>query len=161
MDRKRSEVTSEYSSGGVVFRLNGKGKGWEIVAVQRARHEDWSLPKGHIEADETREQAALREVKEETGLDASILYSLGEIQYYFRKPKGDLIRKIVYYYLMEATTEKFGKPNWEVSEARWVNINEARNLLSYEKDKEVVTKALVELRVRFPENDDRRVTSDE
>lgn len=152
---QKAEAKKEFSSGGVVFRTRAGGKGWEIVAVQRARHEDWSLPKGHIEEGETKEQAALREVKEETGLDAQVLFPLETIEYYFRKPKGDLIRKIVYYYLMEAINTRLGGPNWEVSEARWVDINEVRNLLTYQKDKEVVTKALVELRVRFPEEDDR------
>lgn len=151
----RQPAISEYSAGGVVYRAI-EGKGWEIVAVQRARHGDWSLPKGHVEAGETKEQAAIREVKEETGIDARIFYHLGRIQYYFRKPSGALVRKHVDYYLMHAETEELGPPNWEVSEARWVPIQEARNLLSYSKDKEIVTKALVELRVRFPRQDAER-----
>ena len=145
MGKQQSEVKSEHSAGGVVFRPAANGKSWDIVVVQRARHDDWSLPKGHIEAGETREQAAIREVKEETGLDARILHPLSEIQYFYRRPKGDLIRKTVYYYLMEATSTELGKPNWEVSEVRWVPIDEAHNLLSYQNDKNVVTKALTEL----------------
>jgi 8-oxo-dGTP pyrophosphatase MutT (NUDIX family) len=121
--------------------------------VQRARHEDWSLPKGHIEAGETREQAAIREVKEETGLDGRIICYLGEISYFFRKRNGDLIRKTVYHFLMEAQTTEFGPPNWEVSETRWLPITGARSLLSYEKDLEIVSKAIVELRLRFPEEE--------
>src|SRR4051812_43606629 len=92
----------EYSAGGVVFKKEGDR--YEIVAVNRPRHSDWSLPKGHIEQGETREQAALREVKEETGVDATILEPLGEIVYFFRKPKGTLIRKSVFYFLMQAAT---------------------------------------------------------
>ncbi|MEO5953683.1 MAG: NUDIX hydrolase [Chloroflexia bacterium] len=152
----RIETKNEYSAGGVVFRVLPGGKGWEIAIVKRTRYinESWSLPKGHIEKGETREQAAIREVKEESGVDASPLFSLGEIEYYFRK-EGDRIRKIVYYYMMETINGELGGPNSEVAEARWVNINEVRSLLSYDRDKDVVTKALVELRVRFPENDDR------
>lgn len=133
------QTTSEYSAGGVVYRLNGGG--YDIVAVQRARHEDWSLPKGHIESGESREEAALREVKEETGLDARIIDTIGEIVYFYRRPRKGLTRKTVYYYLMEATSSELGKPNWEVSEIRWVPIGEAPNLLSYKNDLEIVRKA--------------------
>jgi 8-oxo-dGTP diphosphatase len=150
MGKARGGVKTEYSAGGVVFRPSPKGKGWEIVAVQRPRHDDWSLPKGHLEDGETKEQAALREVKEETGLDARILNHLGAIQYYFRKPKGDLIHKVVHFYLMEATSSELGKANWEVAEVRWVPIDEAQNLLSYKNDMGVVTKAHAELTARFP-----------
>ena len=132
-------VISEYSAGGVVYRRTEWG--YDIVAVQRARHEDWSLPKGHIEAGESREQAPLREVKEETGLDAKIVGDLGEVVYFYRRREEGLVRKSVYHYLMEATSDKLGNPNWEVSEVRWVPITEAHTLLSYENDKGVVRKA--------------------
>ncbi len=132
-------VIGEYSAGGVVYRRSAEGH--DIVAVQRARHGDWSLPKGHIEAGESREQAALREVKEETGLDAKIVGELGEIVYFYRRREEGLVRKSVYHYLMEAVSDKLGKPNWEVSEVRWVPITEAHTLLSYDNDKGVVRKA--------------------
>jgi 8-oxo-dGTP pyrophosphatase MutT (NUDIX family) len=134
-----TSVIGEYSAGGVVYRRTEWG--YDIVAVQRARHEDWSLPKGHIEAGESREQAALREVKEETGLDAKIVGELGEIVYFYRRREEGLVRKSVYHYLMEALSDKLGNPNWEVSEVRWVPITEAHTLLSYENDKGVVRKA--------------------
>lgn len=140
---KDDSQSSEYSAGGVVYRRNGAGT--DIAVIYRTRHDDWSLPKGHIEAGESREQAALREIKEETGLDARILHPLGEAVYFFRKKGGDLVRKTVYHYLMEALTTNLGKPNWEVTEARWVPITEAQGLLSYEKDKEILAKAMAEL----------------
>lgn len=138
-----SSYSSEYSSGGVVYRQNGSS--FDIALIFRTRHDDWSLPKGHIEVGESREQAALREVKEETGLDARIVLALGEATYFFRKKGGDLVRKTVYHYLLEAVSTELGKPNWEVTEARWVPIVEAQALLSYEKDREIVGKAIVEL----------------
>lgn len=129
----------EFSAGGVVYRhVNG---GYQVAVVNRARHTDWSLPKGHIEKGETREQAALREVKEETGLDARIVGDLGEIIYFFRRPKGALVRKSVYHYLLEATSQQLGGPNWEVSETRWVPIDQAHSLLTYQNDRGVVAKA--------------------
>lgn len=135
-----SNVTSEYSAGGVVYRANGEG--YEFVAVQRARHGDWSLPKGHIEAGESHEQAALREVKEETGIDARIVSLIGEVVYFYRRPRqGGLTRKTVYHFLMEASSHELCGPNWEVSEARWVPIAQADSLLSYENDKRIINQA--------------------
>jgi 8-oxo-dGTP diphosphatase len=141
-----SKASSEYSSGGVVYRRTSAG--YDIAAVGRARHTDWSLPKGHIEKGETREEAALREVKEETGLDARIVAALDEVVYFYTSPKKGLIRKTVYHYLMEAAPGDLGGPNWEVSEVRWVPISEAHTLLSYPKDREIVKKAIEELKAR-------------
>jgi len=135
-----TQYSSEYSSGGVVYHPNGKG--FDVALIFRTRHDDWSIPKGHIEAGERREQAALREIKEETGLDVRIVRPLGEAVYFFRKKGGDVVRKTVYHYLIEALTTELGKPNWEVTEARWVPINEAQSLLSYEKDREIIGKAM-------------------
>src|SRR3954451_25152103 len=101
----------EYSAGGVVFKKEGDR--YEIVAVSRPRHTDWSLPKGHIEEGETREQAALREVKEETGLETRIIAPLEEVTYFYTSPKKGLIRKTVYHYLLEASPGPLGGPNWE------------------------------------------------
>jgi 8-oxo-dGTP pyrophosphatase MutT (NUDIX family) len=134
-----SKAIPEYSAGGVVFRKTGQG--YEIVAVNRARHSDWSLPKGHLEEGETREQAALREVKEETGLDARIIEPIGEVVYFFRRPKGALVRKSVFHFLLEATNYDFSGPNWEVAEARWIAIEQAHTLLTYQNDLEIVGKA--------------------
>ncbi|HKP52792.1 MAG TPA: NUDIX hydrolase [Chloroflexia bacterium] len=138
----RPQTIHEYSSGGVVYRSTPGG--YEFVAVHRARHTDWSLPKGHVEPGETKEEAAVREVKEETGLDARIIAPIAEVVYYYRRGKGSdsvLVHKTVYYYLMEATSFDFAGPNWEVSEARWVSLAEVQNVLSYENDREVVRKA--------------------
>jgi 8-oxo-dGTP pyrophosphatase MutT (NUDIX family) len=129
---------SEISAGGVVYRRVGDT--YEIVAVHRNRHTDWSLPKGHIEKGETPEQAALREVKEETGLDARIVAELGEVVYFYRRP-GGLIRKVVYHFLMEHTGGEFGPPNWEVDEVRWIDIDQADTLLTYKNDQGTVRKA--------------------
>jgi 8-oxo-dGTP pyrophosphatase MutT (NUDIX family) len=135
----RQPVSTEYSAGGLVYRKNGTS--YDIVVVQRARHEDWSLPKGHIEGGESKEEAALREVEEETGLEAGIVCSLGEIVYFYRRPKEGLTRKTVYHFLMEALGDELGPPNWEVSEVRWVPINEAHTLLTYKNDLEIIGKA--------------------
>jgi 8-oxo-dGTP pyrophosphatase MutT (NUDIX family) len=135
------------SSGGVVYRKVGDNA-YEVALVYRKRHDDWSLPKGHIEEGETQEVAALREVKEETGLDARIVEPLGEIVYFYRRRNGDLVRKTVYHFLMEATSGTFAEPSWEVTESRWVPITEAQTLLSYKNDAGVVARAMAALGVR-------------
>ncbi|MDQ5824781.1 MAG: NUDIX hydrolase [Chloroflexota bacterium] len=138
-DSKPNTVAfSEFSAGGVVYRRVGDT--YEVVAVHRNRHTDWSLPKGHIEKGETQEQAALREVKEETGLDARIVAALGEVVYFYRRPKG-LTRKVVYHFLMEHTGGEFGPPNWEVDQARWIDIDQAHTLFTYKNDLGIVQKA--------------------
>src|SRR5687767_11066935 len=138
-----SQATAEYSSGGVVYRQAASG--YEFVAVQRARHGDWSLPKGHIEKGESKEEAALREVQEETGIEARIVGDLQEVVYFYRRPKQGLTRKSVQYYLMEALTDDLGGPNWEVSESRWVPMSEADSLLSYANDRQTIQLALAAL----------------
>jgi 8-oxo-dGTP diphosphatase len=143
----RQIARSEYSSGGVVYR-KVSDNACEIALVFRKRHDDWSLPKGHIEGDETREETALREVKEETGLDARIVEPLGEVVYFYRRRNGDLVRKTVYHFLMEALSTEFGSPNWEVTESRWVPITEAQTLLSYKNDAGVVARAMAALGVK-------------
>ncbi|MEA2576065.1 MAG: 8-oxo-dGTP diphosphatase [Chloroflexia bacterium] len=136
--KPNSAAFSEFSAGGVVYRRVGDT--YEVVAVHRNRHTDWSLPKGHIEKGETQEQAALREVKEETGLDARIVDRLGEVVYFYRRPRG-LTRKVVHHFLMEYTGGEFGPPNWEVDEARWINIDQAHTLFTYKNDLGIVRKA--------------------
>lgn len=122
-----------------MYRTNGAS--YDFVAVQRARHDDWSLPKGHIEEGESQEEAALREVREETGIEAQVICSLGEVVYFFRRSKGDLVRKTVYHFLLEALSDELGGPNWEVAESRWVPIAEAGSILSYENDRNIVREA--------------------
>ena len=143
----RQVARAEYSSGGVVYRKAGDNA-YDIALVYRKRHDDWSLPKGHIEEGETREETALREVKEETGLDARIVEPLGEVVYFYRRRNGDLVRKTVYHFLLEALSDKFAEPTWEVTESRWVPITEAQTLLSYKNDAGVVVKAMAALGVK-------------
>jgi 8-oxo-dGTP diphosphatase len=114
------------AAGGVVKR-DGR-----IAVVHRPRYDDWSLPKGKLDPGETSEQAALREVWEETGLRCELGPELSSTSYHDRKGRS----KVVRYWLMEAVEGEFA-PNDEVDELRWLEPAEAAALLTYPRDAEL------------------------
>ena len=115
------------AAGGVVVR-DGR-----IVVVHRPRYDDWSLPKGKLDPGESWEEAALREVEEETAVRATLGRELEPVRY-THKGRPKLVR----YWLMTAEDETGFVPNDEVDELRWVTPDEARELLSYDRDRELV-----------------------
>jgi 8-oxo-dGTP diphosphatase len=119
------------AAGGLVVRRQGGLL--EIVIVHRPVQHDWSFPKGKLEAGETFEIAALREVREETGMSCELLRFIGHTEYVDRKGRP----KAVAYWIMEATGGSFS-PNDEVDELRWVSLDGAARLLSYPRDRELV-----------------------
>jgi 8-oxo-dGTP diphosphatase len=115
------------AAGGVVLR-DGR-----IAVVHRPKYDDWSLPKGKLDPGETWEQAALREVEEETGLRCSLGRELEPVHYTHKgRPKR------VRYWEMTLDGEDDFTPNDEVDELRWLIPGEARELLSYDRDRELV-----------------------
>jgi 8-oxo-dGTP diphosphatase len=126
----KPEDAEVLAAGGLVLRA-----GPEIVVVHRPRYDDWSLPKGKLDKGEDFEQAALREVEEETGLRCSIERHLGDTSYHDRKDRPKLVR----YYEMRPESGEF-EPNDEVDELRWLAPGEAKDLLTYEFDRELVGK---------------------
>ena len=120
------------AAGGLVIRR--RADTLEIVVVHRPVHADWSFPKGKLEEGETFETAALREVQEETGLLCRLVRFMGHTDYIDRKGRP----KAVAYWIMAAEGGVFGA-NEEVDEMRWVSLAEAAQLLSYERDRELLT----------------------
>src|SRR5918999_645203 len=120
-------MPSVQAAGGVVVR-NG-----QVAVVHRPRYDDWTLPKGKLDPGESFEQAALREVEEETGLHCRLGRELPSSKYI--DPKGR--RKVVRYWQMEPLEGEF-KPNKEVDELRWAEPEEASELLTYERDVDVL-----------------------
>ncbi len=118
------------AAGGLVVRRQGGLL--ELVVVHRPLHQDWSFPKGKLEPGETFELAALREVREETGLACRLLRFLGHTEYVDRKGRP----KAVAYWVM-AAEGGFFTPNSEVDELRWLSIESATRLLSYPRDQEL------------------------
>jgi 8-oxo-dGTP pyrophosphatase MutT (NUDIX family) len=119
------------AAGGLVVRRQDEQL--EIALVHRPVHHDWSFPKGKLEAGETLDIAALREVWEETGMTCDLLRFIGHTEYVDRKGRP----KTVAYWIMAATGGSFS-PNEEVDELRWLRLDEAARLLSYPRDRELL-----------------------
>jgi 8-oxo-dGTP diphosphatase len=117
------------AAGGLVLRDG------DVAVVHRARYDDWSLPKGKLDEGEDFEQAALREVEEETGLRCRLGRELGDTTYRDRKDRLKLVR----YFEMHPESGEFA-PNDEVDELRWLPIDEAGEQLTYDFDRELVAK---------------------
>ena len=126
------------AAGGVVRRVSEGGQP-QIAVVHRPRHDDWSLPKGKLDRGESWQDAALREVEEETGLRCQLVRPVGRTRY--RDAKGR--PKVVRYWLMDLVDGGNGTaftPNREVDELRWCSTAEAAELLSYEHDRVLVAR---------------------
>jgi 8-oxo-dGTP diphosphatase len=129
------EAAEVKAAGGVVRRLT-PGGGVELAVVHRPRYDDWSFPKGKLDAGEGWEDAALREVEEETGLRCRLLHELPSTGYTDRKGRPKAVR----YWLMEPAGGSFAA-NAEVDELRWLPPAQAEGLLSYPHDRELVRAA--------------------
>jgi len=122
-------VSQVRAAGGVVVRDG------QIAVVHRPRYDDWSLPKGKLDAGESFEDAALREVQEETGLVCSLAEELAPTEYRDRKDRP----KIVRYWRMDMVEDPGFEPNDEVDELRWMTPAEAVELVSYDHDKTLLS----------------------
>ena len=127
----KPEDAEVLAAGGLVLRDG------QVAIVHRPRYDDWSLPKGKLDPGESFEEAALREVEEETGLKCRLKETLGDTSYRDRKDRAKLVR----YFEMEPTAGEF-TPNDEVDELRWLPLDEASAELTYDFDRELVAKKL-------------------
>jgi 8-oxo-dGTP pyrophosphatase MutT (NUDIX family) len=135
---------TEVSAGGFVISKSDPKLVALMARFNRGGKLEWCIPKGHLEQNETSEQAALREVFEETGLEADIIEHLGEVNYQFIQD-GSKISKTVHVYLMQQTGGELSfenDPHKEASELEWVQASELLARLSHGNEKRIAAKAL-------------------
>ena len=141
--KPRGFRASIMAAGGVVHRENGAGKR-KFLLVHRPRYDDWSLPKGKLNRREGFLEAALREVREETGLLGRVLERIDKVEYWYRWKENDepvRYHKIVYFFLIEHQGGDIEDHDFEVDEVRWFPLAEAERMASYESEREILHKA--------------------
>ncbi|PZR57490.1 MAG: NUDIX hydrolase [Candidatus Meridianibacter frigidus] len=132
-------IKYEVSAGGLVLRR--RESTYDALLIGRCTPRIWSLPKGHVEAKESKEQAALREVREETGCWGEIITKLSDISYWFYI-HGAKHKKSVTFYLMRYLSGDTANHDHEVDEAQWLDIMAAKRNLKYVNEKRLVDLAL-------------------
>jgi 8-oxo-dGTP pyrophosphatase MutT (NUDIX family) len=137
-------AATEFSAGGVVVNADRE----VIVIVPTRRAADGSrvlaLPKGHPDGSESSAEAALREVREEAGVEAEVVGSLGEVSYWYQR-SGRRIAKVVEFFLLRYVAGDVDDHDHEVEHARWVPAAEAVRTLSYAGERDMVREALSRL----------------
>jgi 8-oxo-dGTP pyrophosphatase MutT (NUDIX family) len=121
-------------------------RGRPMVAAIRPRGADgvWALPKGNLDAGESPAEAALREVREETGVEGRLVEKLGDVRYVYSR-RGERVFKVVSFFLLRAGRGRIGeideRMRLEVAEARWLPLDEAPRLLSYGGERQMAVRA--------------------
>lgn len=139
--RRRVRTVDEYSAGGLVVDLVGdQAHGALIGRLDRHGQLLWSLPKGHIEPGESAEQAAMREIEEETGIVGVVLGELGTIEFWF-VAEGRRVHKTVRHFLLRATGGELSDADVEVSEVAWVPLSRIRAQLAYPDERSLIDTA--------------------
>jgi 8-oxo-dGTP pyrophosphatase MutT (NUDIX family) len=137
------ETREQVSAGGVVLRRRGESVEVALISVGAAGR--WQLPKGLLGRGETAEQAALREVCEETGLECEVLAPLETVEYWYVAPAGAGRRvrfhKFVHFFLMRFVAGDVSGHDAEVNEARWFEIGEAAGRLTFRSERKVLEQA--------------------
>ncbi len=137
----RLRTSTATSAGGIVVRYES-GQPWLVVGSRRRERDGrtWTLPKGTPNQGESREQTALREVQEETGLEVRITGELDSIEYWFVQ-SGTRIHKTVHYFLMEPVGGELADHDHEFDEVRWIAFDSAATMLTFETERVLVAKA--------------------
>jgi 8-oxo-dGTP pyrophosphatase MutT (NUDIX family) len=141
----------EFSAGGIVVRrLRG---GWFVAAIRPQGKPEglWALPKGLIDPGERPEQTAVREAREEAGIETSLVRKLGDVRYVYTvgwgEEKGERVFKVVSFYLLRYRRGRLGPEHaHEVAEARWLPLEQAPSLLAYKGERDMAEAALTALR---------------
>lgn len=127
-----------FSAGGIILKKDGGDI--RVLVTQHSGHKGWDFPKGHIELAESSEQAAIREVEEETGIRAEIIDKAGQTQYFYYE-EGSKVLKTVTFYLMKYIEEGEAITAFEVSGKKWLKVDEVERQLTFKDTKELWGKA--------------------
>jgi ADP-ribose pyrophosphatase YjhB (NUDIX family) len=134
------EVRHQLSAGGVVAR---PGEVLELCLIRPAGRTVWALPKGWVEPGETHEAAALREIREETGIEGSIDGDLDSIEYsFFSRENQVRIHKVVHFFLVRFVRGDTSQHDHEVAEAAWFGVERALDRMTYPNERQIVRKAM-------------------
>lgn len=126
----------EKSCGAIVYRkFHGN---IELLLIKNQNDSHWSFPKGHVEPGETEEETAVREIMEETGIEVVLDTSFRRVITY--APKKEITKDVVYF-LAKAVTYDYTPQEEEIAKIKWVEINHAATILSYDNDRQLVTQA--------------------
>lgn len=132
----------QFSAGGVAYRE--RDAKLEVALISVGDDGRWQLPKGLIDKGESTEDAAVREVREEAGIDTEVVERLDKVEYwYFWKEDDQRVRyhKYVYFYLLRYKSGDVCDHDDEVNEARWVSIDDAIKMIAFDSEKKIVEKA--------------------
>ncbi len=126
----------EFSAGGIVFNNHG-----QVLLTKHSQNHHWSFPKGLIDPGQTTEEAALREVREEGGVEAEIVGKTGYSKYVYTF-EGEKIFKVVTYFLMKYVSGDITNHDWEVEDSGWYEPEEALKQLTFSQDQDLLKKAV-------------------
>jgi 8-oxo-dGTP pyrophosphatase MutT (NUDIX family) len=132
----------QISAGGVAFRRRGSRLDLAIVSVRPSLR--WQLPKGIVDPGETPEVTALREVREEAGVETELIQLIETIEYWYRSVKNRKpvrFHKFVHFYLLQYRSGDVADHDHEIEEAKWVSFDKAVEMLAFKSEREVVAKA--------------------
>ncbi len=129
---EESKMDYEKSCGGVIYKEQNEEKYFLVVHMQMGH---WTFPKGHVEPNETEEETAVREIKEETNIDVELLSGFRKTTEY--SPRPNAIKEVVYF-IGRPVSEEISCQMSEVQEARWETLEKAKELLTYQSDKSIL-----------------------